>query len=95
MNIDWNITKTHWHTSAAWRVAQQPEAIAEAVRIGEQVSDLLTQAARLVHSACRDVDPLVESTHLRCQAILDQLTGETDRLLPVLRRLRAARAVTP
>ena len=94
MNIDWNITKTHWHTSTAWRAAQQPEAIAEAVRMGEQVSDLLTRAARLVHSACRDVDPLVESAHLRCQVILDRLTGETDRLVPVLRRLRAARAVT-
>jgi hypothetical protein len=94
MNIDWNITKPYWYTHAAWRVAHHPEAIAEAVRMGEQVSDLLTRAARMVHSACRDVGSGVEYAPLRCQMILDRLTGETDRLIPVLRRLRAARAVT-
>ena len=94
MNIDWNTMKTQSYMSLAWRVAQQPDAIAEAVRTGEQVNDLLTHAARLVHRACRDVDPLVESASLRCQVILDRLTGQTDRLIPVLRRLRAAKAVT-
>jgi hypothetical protein len=95
MNIDWNITTTQQRTSAAWRAAQHPEAITEAITMGEQVSDLLTHAARMVRSACQDVDTLVDHTPLRCQVILDRLAGETDRLTPMLRRLRAAaKAVT-
>jgi predicted HAD superfamily Cof-like phosphohydrolase len=94
MSIDGNITKTYRYTSAAWRVAHHPEAITEAVRMGEQISDLLTQATRLLHSARREADHITQYTPLRYQAIQDRLTGEIDRLVPLLRRLRAAGAVT-
>jgi hypothetical protein len=94
MNIDWKITKPYWYTTAAWRVAQQPEAIAEALMMGEQVHDLLTRATRLVTNACRDTGTGVQYAPLRCQVILDRLASETDRLVPVLRRLRAAKAVS-
>jgi hypothetical protein len=94
MNIDWNITKPYWYTTAAWRVAGQPEAIAEALRMGEQANDLLTRAARMIHSAWRDAGSGVQDAPLRCHVILDRLTGETDRLAALLRRLRAAKAVS-
>ena len=94
MSIDGNITKTYRYTSAAWRVAHHPEAITEAVRMGEQVSNLLTQATCLLHSARREADRIAEYTPLRCQAIQNRLTGEINRLAPILRRLRAAGAVT-
>lgn len=94
MSVEWNITKKYWYTSAAWRVAAHPEAITEALRTGEQVHDLLTRAARMVDSACLEVSCAVEHAPLRCQVILDRLAGETDHLIPVLRRLRAAQAVT-
>jgi hypothetical protein len=94
MNIDWNITKPYWYTHAAWRVAHQPEAIAEALRMGEQISDLLTRATHMVHNACQNVGTEVRHAPLRCQVILNRLARETDRLIPALRRLRAAAAVT-
>ena len=90
MITDWNVTKTNWYTTTAWRVAQEPEAIAEAVKIGEQVIELLTRAAGFIEHACRDVDSIIENATLRGQVILDQLAVETDRLTPALARLRAA-----
>jgi hypothetical protein len=74
----------------AWRAAQEPDAITEAVRIGEQITTLLVQAATLIERAFQNVDSIIENTNLGCQQILDQLTRETNRLAPVLYRLRAA-----
>ncbi|MGH3707894.1 MAG: hypothetical protein ACRDRQ_07255 [Pseudonocardiaceae bacterium] len=89
-DTNWNVIKTNWYATDAWRAAQNPEAIAEAVTIGEQIVELLTQAADLVERACLDVDSIIENANLRCQVILVRLAGETDRLEPVLARLRAA-----
>jgi F0F1-type ATP synthase membrane subunit b/b' len=74
----------------AWRAAQEPEAITEAVRIGEQITTLLAQAAILIERACQNVEAIIENANLGCQQILDRLTRETTRLTPVLSRLRAA-----
>jgi hypothetical protein len=90
MDINWNVTKTTWYTSDAWRAAHHPDAIKEATEIGEQIITLLTQATTLVERACDDVDSIVHNATLRCQAIIDRLIGETDRLEPALTRLRAA-----
>lgn len=90
MTLNWNVTKTNWYTTDAWRAAQEPEAIARAVEIGEQIADLLTGAAGLIERACQNVDSIVDNAVLRCQVILDRLAGEADRLAPVLTRLRAA-----
>lgn len=90
MNINWNVRKTTWYASDAWRAAQRPDAIKEAAEIGEQIITLLTQATTLVERARDDVDSIVHNATLRCQAILDQLAGERDRLEPALTRLRAA-----
>lgn len=90
MTINWNLIKAKWYATDAWRAAQEPDAIAEAIRIGEQISDLLTRAAGLIERACREVDSIIEGSTLRCQVILDQLISEAERLAPVLTRLRAA-----
>ena len=90
MTINWNVTKTNWYTTDAWRAAQEPDAIAEAIKIGEQISDLLTQAAGLIERACQDVDSIIADATLRCRVILDRLTAEEHRLEPPLTRLRAA-----
>lgn len=74
----------------AWRAAQEPDAITEAVRMGEQITTLLAQAATLIERACQNVEAIIENTNRGCQQILDQLTHETTRLTPVLSRLRAA-----
>lgn len=96
MTINWNVSKKSWYTTDAWRAAQQPDAIAEAIKFGEQITELLTQAAGLIDRACQDMDSIIENTTLRCQVILDRLTGETDRLASALTRLRAAhKAVKP
>lgn len=86
----WDVEKTHWQVAEAWRGAQKPDAIIEAIRVGEQVIDLLTQATALVERACQDTETLIDNAHLYCQPILDRLTSETDRVKPVLSRLRAA-----
>lgn len=90
MTLNWTVAKPNWYTTGAWRAAQEPEAIAQAVEIGEQIADLLTEAAGLIERAGQDVDSIVDNAVPRCQMILDRLTGEADRLAPVLTRLRAA-----
>lgn len=95
MTINWDVTKTNQYTTNAWRAAQEPDAIAEAVKIGEQIIELLTQGASLIERACQDVDSIIENATLRGQVILDRLAVETNRLESALTRLRAAnRAVT-
>lgn len=90
MATNWNATKTNWYVIDAWRAGQEPDAIAQAVTIGEQITDLLAEAATLVQRARWNADSIIEDAYIRCQAILDRLTGGTDRLAPVLIRLRAA-----
>lgn len=75
----------------AWRTAQEPDAIAEALARGEQITSLLTRATTLVERASQSVEAIIENATLRCQPILAQLAGETDRLELVLARLRAAK----
>lgn len=90
MDINWNVTKTTWYTGEAWRAAHHPDAIKQAADIGEHIITLLTQVTTLVQRACDDVDSIVHNATLRCHAIIDQLSRETDRLQPALTRLRAA-----
>lgn len=75
----------------AWRAAQEPDAISEALARGEQITTLVTQAVTLIDRASQSVEAIMENTTLRCQPILAQLAGETDRLELVLMRLRAAK----
>lgn len=77
-------------TADAWRAGQEPEAIADAITVGDYITDLITEAAALIKHACQNVDSIIENALLRCQAIVDRLMDETDRLELVLRRLRAA-----
>jgi hypothetical protein len=91
MEINWKAMKTKWYMTDAWRAAQEPDAISEAIKTGEQIITLLTQTAALVERAYKDVDLIIEDATIRCEAIVDRLTGETNRLAPVLARLRAAR----
>lgn len=85
-----DVSNTDWSVVDAWHAAQDPKAIAEAIKIGEQVTGLLAEATTLVQRACQDVDLIVDHASLRCQAILEQLAREAARLAPVLARLRAA-----
>lgn len=78
----------------AWRAAQEPEAITEALSMGEHITTLATQAITLIDRACHNVESIIENTTLRCQPILDQLASEIDRLTPILTRLRAAANTT-
>jgi hypothetical protein len=95
MTSDGNVIKTGWYTADAWRVGQEPEAIMEALKVGEQVMGLLIQAATLIEHACQDVYLIIDNAAVRCQVIVDQLIREIVRLAPVLTRLRAAsRAVS-
>jgi hypothetical protein len=85
-----------WSVTDAWHAAQDPRAIAEAIKIGEQITGLLAEATSLVERACRDVDFFVDHASLRCHKILGQLAREAARLAPVLARLHAAsKAVKP
>jgi hypothetical protein len=77
----------------AWRAAQQPEAIAEAITLGEQIASLLTGAGMLIDFACQDVTPIVPSAVLRSQVIVGRIIREMHRLTPVVSRLRAAGGV--
>lgn len=79
-------------TPDAWRTAQEPEAITEALTRGKHITALLTQAITLIDRASLNVETIIENTTLRCQPILDQLANEVDRLTPILARLRAAKA---
>jgi hypothetical protein len=93
---NWNLPKTvNWYLADAWRAALNPDAITEAVTIGEQIIELLTQTIALVERACAGVNPIIENTHPRCKVILDGLYGQAHRLDPALARLRSAgKAVT-
>lgn len=84
------MTKNMCSVSGAWRAGGQPDAITEAIRVGEQITDLLNEAANLVQRACQQVDSIIDIASMRCQAILDQIAREAARLTPVLTRLRAA-----
>ncbi|MGH3772709.1 MAG: hypothetical protein ACRDRW_15160 [Pseudonocardiaceae bacterium] len=75
----------------AWRAAQEPDALTEALTRGQRITTLLTQATTLIERASHSMETIIENTTLRCQPILDQLAGETDRLELVLMRLRAAK----
>jgi hypothetical protein len=77
------------HVVDAWRIAQEPDAIIEAIVIGQQISDLISQARSEVEQACHDVTPIIEHAHRQCQGILDQLAREAHRVAPVLTRLHA------
>ena len=90
MTPKWDVTRINLYTTDAWRAGRQPEALAEAVMIGEQIRELLTQAIGLVERACAEVEPIIENTTGRCQVMCSQLYGHVDRLDPVLSRLRAA-----
>lgn len=80
----------------AWRAAQEPHSLTEALARGERITTLVTQATALINRACQRVEAIIENTTPRCQPIVDQLGSEVDRLTPVLARLRAAkRAVKP
>lgn len=75
----------------AWRAAQEPDALTEALTRGQRITTLLTQATTLIDRASQSVEAIIANTTLRCQPILAQLAGETDRLELVLMRLRAAK----
>ena len=90
MATHWNPPKTHWHVIDAWHAAHQPNAITQALTIGEQITDLLIEATTLVQRARWNTDSIIEDAYIRCQAILDRLTDEANKLAPVLIRLRAA-----
>lgn len=90
MTTDGNVTTTDWCTPDAWRPGQEPEAIVEALAMGEQVMGLLVQAAILIEEACQNVAPIIDNTIVRCEVIVDQLVGEMTWLTPVVIRLRAA-----
>jgi hypothetical protein len=80
---------TNIHVVDAWRIAQEPDAIIEAMVIGEEISDFISQARSEVERACHDMTPIIEHTHRQCQGILDQLAREARRVTPVLTRLQA------
>lgn len=90
MTTDGNMTKSNWYIADAWRIGQEPEAIMEALKTGEQIIGLFIQAATLIEQACREVYLIIDHAAVRCQVIVDQLMRETVRLAPVLTRLRAA-----
>jgi hypothetical protein len=95
MNINWKAMKIRWCATDAWRAAHEPEAIREAITMGEQILTLLTHAITLVERACQDMDPIIEDATRHGETIVDRLHAQTTRLEPVLTRLRAAdKAVT-
>jgi uncharacterized protein (DUF2344 family) len=84
------------HIIDAWRIAHEPQAITEAITIGQQINDLLNQASTQIDQACYEVNPVIERAHYHCRLILNQLTSEVHRLAPVLTRLQVInRAVAP
>lgn len=85
-----NVVRTGWYTSDAWRVGQEPEAITEALKLGEQIMGLFIRAATVIEQASRNADGIIENSAARCQVIVDQLMRERVRLAPLLARLRAA-----
>lgn len=90
MSTDGNVTATNWYTPDAWRTGQEPDAIMEALAIGEQIMGLLVQAAILIEEACQNVNQIINNTTVRCQVIVNQLIREMTRLAPIVIRLRAA-----
>jgi hypothetical protein len=90
-----NVAKASWYVPDAWRAVLAPDAIIEALAIGEQTIQLLTQTISLVERAYADMNQIIDNAHLRRQTILNQLYGQADRLDLVLRRLRSVgKAVT-
>lgn len=85
-----DVVKPSWYAPDAWRVGQEPEAITEAVEVGEQIMGLFIQAATLIEQACQNVELIIENTAAWCQMIVDQLMREALRLIPILTRLQAA-----
>ncbi|MGH9961452.1 MAG: hypothetical protein ACREBC_30705 [Pyrinomonadaceae bacterium] len=77
------------HVVDAWRIAQEPDAILEAIVTGQQISDFISQARSEVERACHEMTPIIEHTHRQCQGILEQLAREARRIAPVLTRLQA------
>jgi hypothetical protein len=90
VTTDGNVMKTSWYVTDAWRTGQEPEAIMEALQIGEQITGLIIQAATLIEEARRTVSLIIEDAAVRCQMIVDQLMREIVRLAPILTRLQAA-----
>lgn len=90
MTSDGSMATVNWYTADAWRVGQEPEAITEALRLGEQIIGLVIQAATVIDDACRNVYLIIDDAAVRCQVIVDQLMREIVWLAPLLTRLRAA-----
>jgi hypothetical protein len=90
MTINWKAMKTRWYATDAWRAAHEPEAIREAITMGEQIVTLLTHAVTLVERAYQDMDSIIEDATIQGEAIVDRLHIQATRLEPVLTRLRAA-----
>jgi hypothetical protein len=90
MAINGKMLKENWYVIDAWHAAQEPDAIIQAIRIGEQITDLLAEAAILIRRARWGVDVVIEGAYIRCQELLRRLADETDRLISALLRLRAA-----
>jgi hypothetical protein len=76
------------HVVDAWRIAQEPDAILEAIVIGQQITDFIGQARGEIERACHDMTPIIEHTHRQCHAILDQLAREAHRIALMLTRLQ-------
>jgi len=95
MNINWKAMKIKWGATDAWRAAHEPDAIREAITMGEQILTLLTHAVTLIERACQEMDPIIEDATRRGEVLVDRLHAQATRLEPVLTRLRAAdKAVT-
>jgi hypothetical protein len=90
MAVNGKMLKENWCIIDAWHAAQEPDAIIQAIKVGEQITDLLAEAAILIRRARWDVDVVIEGTYIRCQELLRRLADETDRLISALLRLRAA-----
>ena len=90
MNINWKAMKIRWCATDAWRAAHDPEAIREAINMGEQILTLLTHAITLVERACQEMDPIIQDATRHGEVIVDRLHAQATRLVPVLTRLRAA-----
>lgn len=75
-NTHWDVTKINLFVGDAWRAGRHPDALTEAITIGEHIIELMTQAIGLIEYACAEVDSIVQNANLRCQVILDHLYGQ-------------------
>lgn len=71
-----------------WAVAQDPEAVSEALALAREVNDRLGEASDAVARACAGMAGLAPRSAVRGRTILGRIGDERDRLRPVLRRLR-------